>query len=125
MFFCANQILSTMEQVFLSLTKSDFQELLASTVNSCLKQIPELPPSTTPQDELLTVPQAAEFLSLSVPTIYGLLHKGSIPSMKQGKRVYFSKQELLAWLKDGRKNTLIELGKEADVFLETLKIKRG
>jgi excisionase family DNA binding protein len=114
-----------MQNVVLSTRNID--DLINDVANKVVEKIGlwNAQPLQSETDELLTVPQAAEFLRLTVPTIYGLLHKGSIPSMKQGKRVYFSKQELLAWLKDGRKNTLIELGKEADVYLETLKIKRG
>jgi excisionase family DNA binding protein len=60
-------------------------------------------------DELLTVQQAAEFLKLSVPTIYGLVSKAEIPVNKRGKRLYFSKGELTAWVKAGRKKTLAEV----------------
>ena len=69
------------------------------------------------QDELLTVQDAANLLSLSVPTIYGLIHKGELPVMKRSKRCYFSKVELINYLKDGRKKTLAETAKEADNYL--------
>lgn len=68
-------------------------------------------------DELLTVQDAAKFLSLSVPTIYGLIHKGELPVMKRSKRCYFSKVELINYLKDGRVKTLAETAKEADNYL--------
>ena len=57
------------------------------------------------EDELLTVKDTAKFLSLSVPTVYTLISKGEIPVMKRSKRCYFSKLELLAYLKEGRKQT--------------------
>ncbi len=56
-------------------------------------------------DELLTVQQAAEFLQLSVPTIYGMIHREEIPVMKRSKRCYFSKAELLEYLKAGRRKS--------------------
>jgi excisionase family DNA binding protein len=59
-------------------------------------------------DQLLTVQQAAEFLILSVPTIYGLISSGTIPCMKRSKRVYFLKIELINYLKQGRKNRISE-----------------
>jgi len=59
------------------------------------------------QEELLTVPDAAKFLSLSVPTIYGLIHKGEIPVMKRSKRCYFSKSELMIYIKQGRRTKKI------------------
>ena len=73
-------------------------------------------------DELLTVEQAAKFLSLSVPTIYGLIHRKAIPCMKRSKRVYFSKDELIKYLKEGAK-VATDYAAEADNFLSTCKKK--
>jgi len=73
------------------------------------------------KDELLTVQDAAKFLSLSVPTIYGLISKGELPVMKRSKRCYFSKVELINYLKQGRKKTTVEIAAEADTFLSTQK----
>lgn len=67
-------------------------------------------PKTT---DLLTIKQAADFLTLSVPTMYGLVHRAEIPVNKRGKRLYFSKQELTDWIKAGRKKTADEISKEA------------
>ncbi len=77
------------------------------------------------RDELLTVQQAAEFLSLSVPTVYGLISKGAIPCMKRSKRVYFSKDELINYLKQGKKQTVSELAAEADRYLSKKKEVRN
>jgi excisionase family DNA binding protein len=74
--------------------------------------------SQTEQDELLTVPDAAKLLSLSVPSIYGLIHKGELPVMKRSKRCYFSKMELIAYLKQGRKKTILETANEAETYLK-------
>jgi len=65
------------------------------------------------QDVLLTIQQASELINLSVPTIYGLVSKGDIPVSKKGKRLYFSKKELLAWIQSGRKKTNAEIQAEA------------
>lgn len=70
-----------------------------------------------PQDELLTIQQAADILKLSVPTIYGLVSRAEIPHSKKGKRLYFSKQELLDWVKSGRKKTNAEIAAAADDYL--------
>lgn len=81
----------------------------------------------TPQPEaeiLLTVKEAAKFLSLTVPTIYGLVHHAEIPVNKRGKRLYFSRQELTAWIKTGRKKTNDEILKEAESYFEKPKRKR-
>ncbi len=112
-----------METVFLSLTKSDFQDLIAETVNSCLKRNANLTTLPQPESEkLLTVQEAAKFLSLSVPTIYGLINKGQLPSIKRSKRVYFSNVELMDYMKSGRKKNTSEIIKETDNFLSSKKI---
>ncbi|MCB9033224.1 MAG: helix-turn-helix domain-containing protein [Chitinophagales bacterium] len=64
--------------------------------------------------EFLTVEQTAEFLSLSIPTIYGLISKKELPVMKRGKRCYFDKTELVAYLKAGRKKTKAEIKAKAE-----------
>ncbi len=78
--------------------------------------------TTQPEPEqLLTVQQAAELLNLSVPTLYGYTQRAEIPVCKRGKRLYFSKQSLFEWIKDGRKKTLAETASEADQYLKTKK----
>jgi len=75
----------------------------------------------TESDQLLTVQETADFLHLSVPTIYGLNSKGELPACKRGKRLYFSKQELTNWIKAGRKKTNSEIQAEADVYVQGTK----
>ena len=69
-------------------------------------------------EQLLTVQQAAELLNLSVPTLYGYTQRAEIPVCKRGKRLYFSKQSLFEWIKDGRKKTLAETATEAENYLK-------
>lgn len=68
-------------------------------------------------DQLLTIKQAGDLLSLAVPTIYGLVSRQGIPCSKQGKRLYFSKEDLLKWIKSGRKLTISEIDSQAGNYL--------
>jgi excisionase family DNA binding protein len=68
-------------------------------------------------ETLLTIQQAGAFLTLSVPTIYGLVSRAEIPVSKKGKRLYFSKQELTDWVKAGRKKTNAETATVATQYL--------
>jgi excisionase family DNA binding protein len=68
-------------------------------------------------DELLTISQAAKFLSLSTPTLYGKVSRKEIPVNKQGKRLYFYKSELAEWIKAGRKKTFSEIEQETEQYL--------
>lgn len=67
-------------------------------------------------EDLLTIQQAAEFLHLSVPTVYGYVSKNTIPFSKRAgsKRLWFSKQELTEWIKSGRKKTTDEIKSEIE-----------
>ena len=49
-------------------------------------------------------------------TVYGWVHKRLIPFNKKGKKLYFLKSEVDAWLKTGRKKTIAETEQEAQEF---------
>ncbi|CAM1366111.1 DNA-binding protein [Tenacibaculum litopenaei] len=74
-------------------------------------------PQTEQPEKLLTVQEAAQFLNLTVPTIYSKVSKRELPVMKRGKRLYFSSIELLEYLKEGRKKSNAEIEQEAETYL--------
>lgn len=88
-----------------------------------LKAVRNEQPTTDQPEQLLTVQEAAQFLNLTVPTIYSKVSKGELPVMKRSKRLYFSRTELLEYLKDGRKKSNAEIEQEAEAYL--LNNKKG
>ncbi|MGE4433774.1 MAG: helix-turn-helix domain-containing protein [Bacteroidales bacterium] len=88
-----------------------------------LKAVRNEQPTTDQPEQLLTIQEAAEFLSLTVPTMYSKVSKGELPVMKRSKRLYFSRTELLDYLKDGRKKSNAEIEQEAKAYL--LNNKKG
>ncbi len=70
------------------------------------------------QEEFLTVQETAQFLKLTVPTVYSKVSKRELPVMKRGKRLYFSSIELLNYLKEGRKKTYGQLELNAKKLFE-------
>ena len=72
---------------------------------------------TEQTEQLLTIQEAAQFLNLTVPTIYSKVSKGELPVMKRSKRLYFSSTELMEYLKEGRKKSNAEIEKEAEAYL--------
>lgn len=74
-------------------------------------------PATEPKERLLTVRETAEFLRLSVPTIYTKVSRGELPHMKQGNRLYFSSFELMEYVKEGRQLTNAEIEEQAEEYL--------
>ena len=72
---------------------------------------------TIDPEQLLTIQEAAEFLSLTVPTMYSKVSKGEISVMKRSKRLYFSRTELMEYVKAGRKKSNAEIEQEAEAYL--------
>jgi len=73
--------------------------------------------TATNEKDLLTVHEAAEFLTLAVPTIYSMVSRGTLPFMKRSKRIYFSRTELVDFLKAGRNQTTAEMAANADQYI--------
>lgn len=79
----------------------------------------EQQPANTPPlaNKLLSIDEACSLLNLAKATVYGLVCRKAIPVCKKGKRLYFSEQELLAWIESGRKNSRSEIAELADELL--------
>lgn len=75
---------------------------------------------TSEDDRFLSIKEAAAFIGLSVPTVYGLVHRRAIPCMKRNKRLYFSKQQLTDWIVEGRKKTVSEIQSDAKTSLSKI-----
>jgi excisionase family DNA binding protein len=88
-----------------------------------LKHSPKTVEATQQPEQLLTIQEAAEFLSLTVPTMYSKVSRGELPVMKRSKRLYFSRTELLEYLKHGRKKSNAEIEQEAKAYF--LNNKKG
>jgi len=68
-------------------------------------------------EQLLTIQEAGEFLHLAIPTIYSKVSRGELPVMKRSKRLYFSRNELMEYLKQGRRKSNVEIETEAQFYL--------
>ncbi len=95
---------------------SNIETLLLDLTNPPKENI-----TTEPQDQFLTIQEAAEFLKLSVPTLYSKVSKMELPVMKRGKRLYFSRMELIEYLKQGRTKTRSEIAAESESFISNKK----
>ena len=99
---------------------SQFNDRLENIEKLLLQRSNPITPET---DQLLTIKQAAELITLSVPTLYGLVSRKEIPVSKRGKRLYFSKFELTDWIKAGRKLTTAEIDTKAEAYIINQKRK--
>lgn len=74
-----------------------------NAIESLLAEIKqELPGSGTPQkNDLTDILGAMEETCLSKARLYYLVHKGMIPNIKKGGKLYFRRSELRAWIQEG------------------------
>ena len=108
--------------IIVQLDSEQLSNLIQSSVRKVLKETPPQTVEPTVQTEqLLTIQQAADFLSLTVPTMYSKVSKCELPVMKRGKRLYFSRIELLEYLKDGRKKSNAEIKQGAEAYFSNTK----
>ncbi|HEY9220924.1 MAG TPA: helix-turn-helix domain-containing protein [Lutibacter sp.] len=77
----------------------------------------ESPKQVENTNQLLTVQDAANFLNLSVSTIYNKVNKRELPAMKKGRRLYFSRTELLNYIKSGKILSIVEIEGQAKNYI--------
>lgn len=104
--------------IIVQLDSEQLSNLIQSSVR---KVLTETPPQTVDTcdhpEQLLSIDEAAEFLRLAKPTLYSKVSKNELPYMKRGKRLYFSRTELMDYLKKGRIKSKEEIEQEADNYL--------
>lgn len=107
-------------------------EFLPQAVTMLTKEVSELKrliiskqeqPQVDDVKQLLSIDEAADFLGLSKPTIYSKCSRGELPYMKRSKRLYFSRTELIDYIKAGRVKTNEE--RQDEVRNHLLKVKKG
>lgn len=78
------------------------------------KLFENLAPEKRAGDDLLTVDQTSKLVKLSISTIYSKVSRKEIPAFKIGKRLYFSKDEIIAWIKSGKIKTIADIRNESN-----------
>lgn len=92
-----------------SLTVGEYIELH----KSLLKDLHQSQPNDNPAlKELLTIEEAAEFLHMSVATLYTFNCRRRIPFIKVSGKVFYRRSSLLEWLDSGERKTKAQLSKE-------------
>lgn len=89
---------------------------MADNSNIQLNQVANVVP-VSPLKEILTIEEAAEFLSVSKSYLYKQTSAQAIPHYKPtGKRCYFKRSELEAWILTGRISTKAEIAQRANAY---------
>lgn len=81
-------------------------------------------PGTDNPDQLLTIEEVATLLHLAKATVYTKVSKNELPGVcKQGKRLYFDRQTIIDWIKQGRKKSNAETEQDYKTYLLNIKKK--
>ena len=75
----------------------------------------------TKSEEILTVNEAAEFLNLSIYSIYAKTSRKEIPYHKSGRKLHFFKVDLINWIRKSKIKTNAEIEEEAQDYLQNQK----
>jgi len=90
------------------------QPVVEESIRKVLHEFSSSPPRESTAKKYLTTQEAADYLNLSVNTLYGLTSRKKIPFYKKGKNLKFKPSELNDWISFGRVLT-IEEKKEAGI----------
>ena len=95
--------------ILISIPVEDLQTLIIDSVNTCLKYHKGEVLEPKDSNDILSVPEASEFLNLAVPTIYALTSNRTLPHFKKGKKLYFSRATLTKWIESGKRSSVREI----------------
>jgi len=85
-------IYAVMESTILqSVSVTELKELISETIQEQIGQIQ----NPLPKTELLSRKEAAEILSVSLPTLHYWTKEGKIPAYRIGNRVRYKREEVL------------------------------
>ena len=95
--------------VFIIISKEEFEKTIIQSIRTALME--HNPNHEKPEDVWFDIHQLAEYLPQkpTINTIYDWTRRRAIPYSKATGRLIFSKAEIDAWLKSGKKMTINEL----------------
>ena len=67
--------------------------------------------------DILSTSDVADYIKLTVSSVYGLVHHNKIPHCKKGKKLYFIKSDIDKWILEGSDKTTPDLNMLADEYL--------
>jgi excisionase family DNA binding protein len=98
-------------------------EYFADKISTKIEQRLNLPNNSTSlltdktEDVIFNINELSSFVGLSKPTIYGHVHRKTIPFIKKGKMLRFSKNDILNWLQDGKSQSASTLEAKVNNYL--------
>ncbi|MGN7986030.1 helix-turn-helix domain-containing protein [Pedobacter sp. 22226] len=81
-------------------------------------------PQEVPEQEIMDVTEASNFLRLKVSTIYTKVCRGELPGFKMGKRVLFNRQELKQYMESRHRKSGYQIQEEAALLVRRKPLER-
>jgi len=102
--------------------KTFLKDILEPIIDECLeramnKYINSMALELKEGSDILDRDEAAQFLKISKQSLYGMTHQHTIPYYKQGKKLYFKKSDLEAWITKGKIKTRDDIDAEASSYI--------
>ena len=94
------------------MTPDELDQLIQSSVRKALSE--QSPKSSFIDVKPMNIDETAEFLDMPKASVYQFTSTRQIPFNKVGKKLFFFKKDLLAWLEAGKKKTQKQI--EAEGF---------
>lgn len=69
------------------------------------------------------IDEACKIIGKAKSTVYALVRKREVPCYKNGKKLYFFEDELLAWIEKGKRKELSKIQEEANDWIVRSKNK--
>ncbi|MFY9311109.1 MAG: helix-turn-helix domain-containing protein [Bacteroidia bacterium] len=102
------------EEEFKNFLKQALSEIMGERITHSKPDIPDI----------MDVKQAANFLRLQVTTLYEKTSQKIIPHFKKGNKLYFNRNELQAWVQEGKVKTTDELQSQAASYTMHQELKK-
>lgn len=120
-----------MADVFSKITYDTVPQALSYLIGKVekLESLLETTTSTAPVEKQPVWMTMAEFRAFhpehpAPTTVYGWVRNGLIPHYKKGKKLFFKRSEIEAWLNDGRQKTDSEYESEATDYINRRRTAR-
>src|SRR5699024_120650 len=101
-----------MNGVIVTMEKDELVRAISKAVTVALKERKEIQSKDVEFEEIMQTDQLCRYLKIKKAAIYQLTTYKRIPYFKKGKRLFFKKNEIDEWLRNGRKASVAHVEEE-------------
>lgn len=106
-----------MNQKFSSLLDGLIKVLTEQITANIKNELQIQPQKVTQEDEFFNIDELSKLIGLTKSTIYGHVHRNTIPFIKKGRMLRFSKNDILNWLQDGKSKSKADIDNQVNEYL--------